>query len=300
MWDELEDNEKKYFSVMALDRMVGESKEWEHSEPGTGSPPEPRLDEESGVDDPAQEGGWRRGTPPDQDVPGSPSSSANGKEGGKEVAETTYAFTEKEAFDLFKVLDLDHDTKPEKVIEKVQLMFGELAEYQKNQDVSEQEKQFAEKYPQFWEEHNKLMERTRTNEAKEFSESVKTLRKAEGRGLKTLNQGLSPVAMEKVIETHKKFSDKTVTVEDFEDCLKSIMNGGVIQFGEIGSSGDDDDVPVVDTTSPNGVAQARKVFAEVIADIQRKNPEMQYAECVDEAAKKHPDLAEAYKITLPA
>lgn len=290
MWEELDEEEKKYFSVRAIDRMAGESKEWEHSEPGTGSPPAPREDED-GSDDPAITGGWRRDTPPIETE-----QSAASEKGGKRVA--TYEFTESEAFDLFKVLELEHDTKPEKVVEKIKLMFGELAELRKNEDATEQEKAFAEKYPQYWEEHTKLMEKNRNSEAKAFSEEVKSVRKAEGNGLKTINQGLSPVALEAVQETHKKFADKTVTQEDFENCIKKIMNGGLVQFGEIGSSGED--IPEVDTSSANGIQSAKKVFAEVMNKIKAENPDWDNRKVLDKAAKDHPDLFEASRVALPA
>ena len=292
MWEELDDDEKGYFAVKAIDRMAGnESKEWEHSEPGTGSPPEPRTDED-GSDDPAHTGGWRRDTPPIEKE----NSATITEKGGNKVPE--YVFAESEAFDLFKVLELEHDTKPEKVIEKVKLMFGELAELKKNEDATEQEKAFAEKYPQYWEEHTKLMEKNRTSEAKAFSEEVKSVRRAEGNGLKTMPQGLSPVAMEAVQETHKKFADRTVTQEDFEKCIKAIMNGGLIQFGEIGSSSEN--IEEVDTSSAGGIQSAKRVFAEVMNKIKEENPDWDNREVLAKAAKEHPDLFEASRVALPA
>jgi len=298
MWDELDEEDKKRFSVMAGLRVIGEQKEWEHSEPGTGSPPQPRTDED-GSDDPSLEGGWRRSTPPDQDVPGSYSQS---REGGIKVG-MEFAFAEKPTRELFKVLDIDkdvEDVKPDEVVEKVRLMFGELETLRKSQDRTEQEKKFAEQYPEYWAEHNKLMARDRDNSAISFSESVKTLRKAEGNGLKTLNQGLSPQALEKVQDVHKKFSEGTVTVEDFEDCLKSIMNGGIYQFGEIGSSGNEDDIPEVDASTATGVAGAKKLFAEVMDRTAKENPEWDTRKVLEETAKKHPDLFEASRVALPA
>jgi hypothetical protein len=41
------------------------------------------------------------------------------------------------------------------------------------------------------------------------------------------------------------------------------------------------------------------VFSEVVQKIQQDNDGMSYKEAVAEAAKKHPDLAEAYSVALP-
>jgi hypothetical protein len=299
MWDSLDDEDKKRFSVMAGVRVVGEQKEWEHSEPGTGSPPEPRT-EEDGSDDPSIGGGWRRSTPPDQEAPPGPNNPSN-KKGGNKVGE--FVFAEKPTRELFKVLDIDkdvEDVKDTEVVEATRLMFGELQELRKNQDKTEQEKIFSEKYPELYAEHTKLMERDRDNSAKMFSESVKTLKKAEGNALKTLNQGLSPTALEKVEDVHKKFSEGTVKVEDFEECIKTIMSGGIYQFGELGSSGENDDVIEVDANTAQGVAGAKKLFSEVMDRTQKENPEWDIKKVLEESANKHPDLFEASRVALPA
>lgn len=350
--------------------LVDESKEWEHSEPGTGTPPEPRTDED-GHDEPDREGGWRVNTPPiaediatfsesqlvgylmasssalnsytlaenDADAPNKPTArglinsinrglarekknrnelldvawqvkyffstsknfsdksshefhESDPSKGGSTVGE----LTEKELRELRNVLDVDDDAK---IVETVKIRFGELAALRDAVSASEQERIFAEQYPQYWSEHKKLMERDRENTAKSFAESVQKIRKSEGYGLKDTRQGLSAVALQKVIDVHKKFGEGKATITDFEECIKTITNGGIVQFGELGSS-TDDDIPDIDATTATGVVGARRVFAEVIARVQREHPDWPYMECVAEAGKKHPDLAEAYKVTLPA
>jgi hypothetical protein len=294
MWDELTDEEKAEQAAKAGLRIINEEAEWEHSEPGTGTPPTPKKDDP----DISVEEGWRRSTPPDQTLPAGPDKPSNKLKGGDKVPE--FVFAEENAFELLKALDLDHDAKPEKVVEKVKLMFGELAELKKNEDITEQEKQFAERYPQYWEEHSKLMEKNRTSEAKAFSEEIKSVRKAEGNGLKTTSNGLSPVALEAVIETHKKFADKTVTVEDFEGCLKKIMNGGLVQFGEVGSGTEKDQLPEIDNSTPAGIQASKKQFAEVMKNVQKENPDWDNRQVLAKVAEDHPDLFEASRVALPA
>jgi hypothetical protein len=270
-----------------------ESKEMEHSEPGTGTPPEPRTDED-GSDDIAIKEGWRRFSPPDQEVPLSPSSKAKG---GSKVSE--FAFAEKDARELFHVLDLDSDTDPAKVVETIKVKFGELETLRDSASAHDQEKAFAEQYPQYWNEHMKLMERDRENTAKTFCESVSRIRKTEGYSFKETKQGLSVEALNKIAQLHKKFAEGTATLEEFEECIKAITNGGIVAFGEVGSSSADDDLPDIDVSSPTGIAQSRKLFAEVVKKIQQENPEMEYTEALEKASKKHPDLAEAYAVSLP-
>ena len=297
MWEDMSDAGKKLFAdvVMTALRDKNEHKELEHSEPGTGQPPEPRLDEESGVDDRAIKEGWRRETPPAEGTPQEPVATVT--KGGK-VGE--YVFSEKNAHDLLTTLELEGDAKPDDVVTAVKTRVGELSEFQKNQNASEQEKQFAEKYPQFWDEHNKLMKRDRENAALRFSENIKPVRKAEGMGLKTLNEGLSTMALEKVQEVHMKFAEGTATLEDFEEVLKAIMNGGIVKFGELGSNGDEENIPEISTDTAAGIAGNKKLFNELLEKTQAENPEFSFSEAYAATAKKHPDLAQAAKIPLTA
>lgn len=269
----------------------GESKEWEHSEPGTGSPPQPRKDED-GSDDIAIKEGWRRGTPPNQDIPPGPdnpssSTQLNISEGGQ--------MTPEQEFELRKILDIPSDGD---IIEASKLQLGELTELRRSVDAATQERKFAEEYPAYWQEHNKLMDRDRDNSARAFSESIQRVRKAEGYGLKETQKGLSVMSVSKVKDMHKAFAEGTATLEQFEDTIRTIVNGGIVEFGEIGTS-TTDDIPLIDTSTAGGIAGARKLFAEVISKVQADNPEWDYVKCIEEAGKKHPDLAEAYSVALP-
>lgn len=370
---------QKMLGGKGMSEIVDESKELEHSEPGTGSPPIP-LTEGDGHDDADREGGWRRETPPiavdpesvvddevvdDEEVVepvvepvvvtfseseaigyltsakaglarihtnaadaiidkidnilnqdfrtrsfnelqglvtetrkmlrgdnSSDSSTPSPLKGGNTVGE----LTEKDLRELRNVLDVDDDGK---IVEAVKVRFGELNALRDAVSASEQERIFAEQYPQYYSEHMRLMERDRRNTAKSFAESVQKVRKAEGYGLKDTRQGLSVATLEKVTDMHMKFAEGKATVEDFEEVVKAIVNGGIVQFGEIGSSAEDS-IPEIDTSTATGVAGARRLFAEVVSKVLKDNPGMAYLDAVAEAGKKHPDLAESYKITLPA
>jgi hypothetical protein len=265
-----------------------ESKEWEHSEPGTG--PTPRLDEESGIDDPAIKGGWRRQTPPvvEEIESGNPQPPLDSAEGGTNLP---FELTDTQAVELLRTLDLPTESDGDKVVEATKLMFGELAEVKRNSDAATQEKEFAERYPQFWQEHNALMLENREHNAIEFSESVKDVRKAEGRGLRNTKSQLSALAQDKLQKLHMKFAEGTATAEEFEDCIKTIVNGGIVQMGEVGTTkSNEGDEPLVDLSD---VVASRKAFAEVIEKVQVEEPELDFRQALAKAAAKHPDLAEA-------
>lgn len=204
--------------------------------------------------------------------------------------------TPEQEFELRKVLDIPSDGD---IVEAAKLQLGELTELRRSADAVSQEKQFAEQYPAYWQEHNKLMDRDRESSARMFSESVQRVRKAEGYGLKETQKGLSVMSLTKVKDLHKHFAEGTATVEEFEDTIRTIVNGGIVEFGEVGTSNGDADIPIIDTSSANGIAGARRLFAEVVSKMQADNPEWDYVRCMQEAGKKHPDLAEAYSVALP-
>lgn len=214
-------------------------------------------------------------------------------EGGYTVGE----LTDRDLRELRNVLDVDDDGK---IVDAVKTKFGELAALRDSISASDQERLFAEQYPQFYEQVQDLTRENRKNTAHKFSESVSRIKKAEGLGLKTTTQGLSTSVLEQIEEVHVKFAENRATAEDFENVVKAIVHGGIVNFGELGSS-KDEDVVEVDTTTLNGVANSRRVFAEQVAKWQREHPEeSDYLAAVREVSKKFPDLAEAYKHALPA
>lgn len=367
----------KAFSVLEAAGLtvVDESKEWEHSEPGSGSPPAPRTDGD-GHDEKDREEGWRRpdlpATFPDTLVPSSTTfaessataalKTAIGKVKSylekapadfnkaeaqlwladaesllaKDIGEVGYSdvryalscvpytakystdteggtymgeLTEKDVQKLMTFFEVDDEGK---LVEAAQVKFGELQELQRANAVKDQEHKFAEEYPEMWDEHNKLMQQTRESEANAFSESVAKVRRQDGFALKDTRQGLTTKAKTDIAGLHKKFSEKSATVEDFEEVIKSIVNGGIIEFGERGTnnggSGDGDtDVPSFDATAA-GIAGSRQMFGELVQkEINSHSAEWaelpyneQLLKAGEEVAKKHPDLAENYRRTTSA
>jgi hypothetical protein len=336
-----------------------EQKEWEHSWPGTGSPPTPQLgspeqpDPGTGqyvpplIGDVAQEnpdigGGWRWdplprvqagvppqsgqiGQPPD---PGAPNvGNMTPKPGGtlytkfsedawnvvvKDVAKGGGKLNLAELGTIVGLSSEGVNFEDEaqttafsgKVKERLETVFSEHAALKQAVNVSNEEKQFAEKFPTVWREHQEMIERDREGKARAFAESVHTITRTEGDKQVKSGSGLSALALDKVADVHKKFSEGKVTAADFEDVIKTITSGGIVQYGENGSSRiKDEDQVIVNTSSMAGLQNARKLFAEKIGEVQaehKDDPNFSYAMAINEAAKRHPDLADAYQMAAPA
>lgn len=315
LWNELTDDEKKRYTRLiktkskrqlseevanAVDvltasgfTVVDESKEWEHSEPGTGSPPAPRRDED-GSDDPAIGGGWRRDPLPlDPSNPNAPKPS-NQDSGGS-------ALTPEQLKELKEKLGLADDATDEQLIEAAGKTFSELAGIKTSLNQPTEEKRMAEQFPAFYAEHLRMREDNNSVNATKFSESVQTITKTEGEKQVDTRNGLSALAITKVTETHKKFSEGTATQKDFEDTIDAIVHGGIVEFGEVGSS-----VPKIepsvdlDTTSAEGLADARKKFSELVAAAQVEDKELDMRQAIAKVAAANPELAAAYRRTMAA
>lgn len=312
-WNELDDEtkqrvEKHNEEVKAAQELLksngftvtNESKEWEHSEPGTGpapaigSPeqpdpgtgqPVPRIAGDPAAEDDAIGGGWRREPLPRD-------SKLNERDPGGSVV------NEEELAALRKALGLKEDASVELITTTASTVFSETAALKQAVNAATEEKQFAEKYPTVWAEHQAMRERDNDNTATKFSESVAQITVTEGEAQKSTGKGLSALALEQVQSVHKKFAEGSVTLADFESVIKTITQGGIVDFSEHGSNKSVDLVQI-DTATPHGLHEARKLFAEKIAEIKVKD-ELDDSAAFDMAVTRFPELAAAYRVTLPA
>lgn len=258
-----------------------ESKEWEHSEPGTG--PAPRTDED-GSDDRAIKGGWRRDPlpldPADPTAPKPPGGMNNME--GEQLTE------------LAKLLGLPEASTFEQVMASATTQFGELATFRSAVNASNEEKEFAERYPDIYREHMENREAVINTKASSFCDSVKSLTRVEGEKQVNTKFALSALAMENITDVHKKFAMGTVTLSDFENAITTIMHGGVLDYGEKGSAvPKEDGIELPDTSTKKGVQQARQLFADKVSEIQMADG-LDWNAALKLAGEKYPDLAEIY------
>jgi hypothetical protein len=144
----------------------------------------------------------------------------------------------------------------------------------------------------------------RENSAKHFSERVKRFHELKNDKLEPTNFGLSGLALQEITAAHKKFSEGTGTVEDFEKVVKSVVENGLVEYGEHGSSLEED-VPIVDLSGTPGASVAnRKAFMELVnkkvADAKKDGKEIEFSEAVKLATRENPELAKAYRHSVPA
>jgi len=194
-------------------------------------------------------------------------------------------------------------TFSEKITEKVTTVFSENKALKVTVSASSEEKQFAEQFPHMYAQHQQMIERDRTANAHSFAESVKTVKRPEGDKMLPTTSGLSALAMDKISEVHKKFAEGNVTLADFEEAIKTVVHGGIVQYGENGSSFKPaDEGFTLDTRSMGGLQSARKLFAEKIAEVQNEHKDdanFTFQMAISEAGRKHPDLLDAYQMAAP-
>jgi hypothetical protein len=277
--------------------ITGETKEKEHAEPGTGSPPAPRTFED-GSDDPAIQQGWRRDPLPNPSVKiPTTGPDTNSQGGDSQVPPDATENGDQTTLDdeLAELLSVP----PDKVKETVTTLFSEMTELRRAVNASAEEKQFAEKFPSYWREHQELMQRDRNGRARAFSESVSHFTKPEGDKFVPTGVGLSALAMDKITEVHIKFAEGIATLADFEEVVKTITQGGTVAYGENGSSRVRE-MQDLDVSNAAGISSVRKLFAEKIAETQRDNPDMSYQDAIAKTAELYPDIAAAYRVPAPA
>ena len=191
----------------------------------------------------------------------------------------------------------------EQIDQRLTLVFSEHAALKGAVSITNEERQFAEHYPHVWADHQRMAERDRLTQARAFAETVHSVTRPEGDKMVGTGSGLSALAMDKVTEVHKKFSEGKATIADFEEVIKTVTQGGIVQYGENGSSRiPDESSMTINTGSQAGLQNVRKLFAEKIGEVQaehKDDPNFSYAMAINEAAKRHPDLADAYQMAAP-
>src|SRR5215831_13992270 len=305
----------------------------EHSDPGIAAPlyasaqdqPDPgtgdfvpRVTGDPAADDPAIGGMWRRDPLPNTaDIPGDEPMTR--QPSGRELVDGVIhpskqhsegggyympQLSEQDVTELNELLGVDDIEAEDVFMPAVRTAFSELKALKETVGATSQEKQFAEQFPDVWREHQSLLESNRTSAAVKFAESVSRVNRVagvEGEEIKLepTRNGLSASSLEQIATVHKKFSEGTATVEDFEEAVKTIVNGGIVEFGEVGSAVEPEPQPAVDGTTAQGIANARKLFAEKVADEQKKGTdnEISFEAAVTKAGEKYPELAAAYRAT---
>lgn len=175
-------------------------------------------------------------------------------------------------------------------------------------------KAFSEQYP---EEHKRMVELENSNRdqaARLFSEGLVSRRvthnEGEGDTAKKVptKLGFSGGVVELAKETHKKFSEGVATLEDFIAFSEAVLDSGIVDYGEAGTTLDGstvDDSGEKGSAAPTNVTSIRTAFAEKVDKVREKNAEknegkgIEFAEAIAIAAAEDPKLYDAYRTANP-
>lgn len=249
---------------------TNEVAEWEHSEPGSG--PTPRQDN----DDDGNSQGTRGTSPvvePDTDA--------------YDVEDSMKELLEK----LAELLKLEGEPTEDKVLSAFTEYVNRAQPIQDALDDADKQKAFSERYPAEFAKMQAQDEFIRNANAKAFAEryatSRVTLTEGEGDEAKKVETpyGFSALAIEKIQEMHKAFSENKLTETHLSDVFDAMLNTGMVDYSEHGSA------RVAETS--NTPEDAKKAFAEKVKEI-RTEDKVDHVAAVRIAGEKYPELARQY------
>lgn len=241
-------------------------------------------------DDDAGDSGSRIETPPEAEdgtVPDRSGTVTKGKAEGGNMDEAKV----REALGIGDDVD---------IVATIEALNTELTPLRELKAESEAAKQFSEQFPEEYERLKELEADSRDNAARRFSEQLATRRFSRVVGtneedgtpeLESTTVGLSAVAIEEIASVVKKFSERTVSVDDFKGVLSTIIDGGIVDYGNKGSelAPAVDEGPVVASNN----REARKMFSDKINEIVEKD-ELDFDAAMKLAIQKYPELYEQY------
>lgn len=182
----------------------------------------------------------------------------------------------------------------------------EVTPFRQLKTHSDKQKQFAEDYPEQAALLTTLRNDNISNSSKRFGEEIGARRFSEtivgekddeGNNKAIITtKGLSAKALDVIQETHKKFSEGTVTATDFENSIEAVFNNGIVDYGEAGTSLSEGEIdPKADDVPATGdVLNTRMAFMEKVTAIEQEKDERTFSEALTIAAEKFPKMYEAY------
>lgn len=249
---------------------TNEVAEWEHSEPGSG--PTPRQD----VDDDTDAQGTRGTSPPVEP----PDDAYDVEDSMKELLEK-----------LAELLKLEGEPTEDKVLSAFTEYVNRAQPIQDALDDADKQKAFSERYPAEFAKMQEQDEFIRNANAKAFAERYATARVTltEGEGDEAIKKetpfGFSALAVEKIQEMHKAFSEGKLTESHLSGVFDAMLNTGMVDYSEHGSARVHDEA--------NTPEDAKHAFAEKVREI-RVEDKVDHVAAVRIAGEKYPELARQY------
>lgn len=243
-------------------------KEMEHSEPGTGSPPQPRTPPEDEKKD-----DWSNGAR--FDPPVEPEESMN----REQLIELATKLGIKDAGDL------KDDELFAKVSEVSLSLHEENSEIREATAVATQELEFAKRYPEQAEQLRTLQQKNSESEAKLYASEFERIKDNDGNDTKF---GLSVLARDLIQDTHLKMKQGNLLEDDLTALIHTVGRS-VVKYEEEGSSR---------SLESTGVPTSRKEIRQEMADKVKAlmtEDGLEKKAALIEAGKRYPELAKAYR-----
>lgn len=262
--------------------------EWEHSEPGTGSPPIPRTDEDDKSGD--KDGkGIRRDTPPIE------LENLNKQKGGVEVKLSAAMLTRLGLTE--ESTDADVELALTKVYNENSALVTEITPLRELAKKTETEKTFAEQFPEQAAELDQARKDRVSNQSKTFSEQFERIVKVDGEG-DTLTRtptgkGPSGLALQKMRDAHTAIVSGAAADEvtkAFSEFVETILTDkGIVDYSEKGSGRVDNTTADV----PSDRLEAAKKFSELCTVAQTEaggQDKLSWGDAVAKISKEQPAL----------
>lgn len=259
--------------------LMASSEEWdkEHSEPGSGQPPVPHQEDDDALDAPGT-----RGTTPDVTYT------------EEELQQLEARSMEEFLAKLRLALGLTEDKKEEDVLVAMSGLVAEVKPLREAAEKADKRMVFSEQYPAEFARMAALEEAERKGAAKAFADrfALRRLVKTEGEGDEKKEIatpfGFSAATITALEDMHLAFSEGKMTHTHMENALDSLLQTGLVDYSERGSSIVPEDKPLVEAEA------APKAFAELVASIQVAD-KVDRAVAIQMAAEKNPELFKAYR-----
>lgn len=293
------------FSSLVKDHpeIIDEHADLEHSEPGTGSPPERRTDNDIPEDDM-----YRREQPPivkELEEEGSMEEflkQLRAALGLKEDATETEV-AEAYADNVSKVASA-LGIKPKEgeaiafssIVSRAEEVDKQLEPLRNADKEVGERKAFREQFPDEYARMKKLEETDVENKAKAFSDRYDRFPAVDKEGKPTSEKstrGFSALVLNDIEEAHKGIAKKEFSHTELQSLLDHIGSNGIVEYGEKGSNREKETSRVAATGSKGG-SEDRQAFSALVEEVMEED-ELDMNAAIVVAAKRDPELYAAYR-----
>ena len=182
----------------------------------------------------------------------------------------------------------DEELTEEYAMEALAELNAEIQPLREARQSAEATVSFRDNYPEEFARMQRLEARDREASAKEFATSFSRFKNAEGQ---TTNKGVSSLVSTQLEDAHNKIVMRQFTSDDLTTIVSNMGNGGIVEYGERGSSQEKENTSHSD--------DPKLAFAAMVKERMTEDS-IPYGEAVKLVAAENPDVFAAYRSATPA